>query len=235
MWQEKCAANFDSHQRQWDSASECSQAPRRAHWFTLVLVLPHFSNNKQGIIQIGSAATTAAPFAAFGNSDTFPDMYSTCPRVRIRRLEWSWEKQLRTSWASSTYSCSPDHRHPSCEHLPRQLLLARAGLDRLDDRRYVKCGIIGFKLIYRKERLPGHLTAYAEVWLGSVPERTSSMNSRSQSNSTALRLPRPQTEILKSSPFYHCFTILNSIPIENLSSLAYLSTYLENSRQTSII
>ena len=121
------------------------------------------------------------------------------------------------------------------EHLPRQLLLARAGLDRLDDRRYVKCGIIGFKLIYRKERLPGHLTAYAEVWLGSVPERTSSMNSRSQSNSTALRLPRPQTEILKSSPFYHCFTILNSIPIENLSSLAYLSTYLENSRQTSII
>ena len=121
------------------------------------------------------------------------------------------------------------------EHLPRQLLLARAGLDRLDDRRYVKCGIIGFKLIYRKERLPGHLTAYAEVWLGSVPERTSSMNSRSQSNSTALRLPRPQTEILRSSPFYHCFTILNSIPIENLSSLSYLSTYLENSRQTSII
>ena len=121
------------------------------------------------------------------------------------------------------------------EHLPRQLLLARAGLDRLDDRRYVKCGIIGFKLIYRKERLPGHLTAYAEVWLGSVPERTSSMNSRSQSNSTALRLPQPQTEILKSSPFYHCFTILNSIPIENLSSIAYLSTYLENSRQTSIV
>ena len=57
------------------------------------------------------------------------------------------------------------------EHLPRQLLLARAGLDRLDDRRYVKCGIVGFKLIYRKERLPGHLTAYDEVWLGSVPER----------------------------------------------------------------
>ena len=121
------------------------------------------------------------------------------------------------------------------EHLPRQLLLAWAGLDRLDDRRYVKCRIIGFKLIYWKERLPGHLTAYAEVWRGPVPERTSSMNSRSQSNSTALPLPRPQTEILKSSPFYHCFTILNSIPIENLSSLAYLSTYLENSRQTSII
>ena len=35
------------------------------------------------------AAKTAAPFAAFGNSDTFSDMYSTCPRVRIRRLEWS--------------------------------------------------------------------------------------------------------------------------------------------------
>ena len=66
------------------------------------------------------------------------------------------------------------------KHLPWQLLLARAGLDRLDDRRYVKCGIIGFKLIYRKERLPGHLTTYyAEVWPGSVPERTSSMNSRS--------------------------------------------------------
>ena len=118
MWQEKCAANFDLHQRQWDSASECSQAPRRAHWFTLVLVLPHFSNNKQRIIQIGSAATTAAPFAAFGNSDTFPVMYSTCPRVRIRRLEWSWEKQLRTSGAFSTYSCSPDHRHPSLRTPP---------------------------------------------------------------------------------------------------------------------
>ena len=73
---------------------------------------------KQGIIQIGSAATTAAPFAAFGNSDTFPDMYSTCPRVRIRRLEWSWEKQLRTSGAPSTCSCSPDHRHPSLRTPP---------------------------------------------------------------------------------------------------------------------
>ena len=116
-------------------------------------------------------------------------------------------KQLRTSGARLITGTRV------YEHLPRQLLLARAGLDRLDDRCYVKCGIIGFKLIYRKERLPGHLTAYAEVWLGSVPERTSSMNSRSQSNSTALRLPRPQTEILKASPFYHCFTILNSIPM----------------------
>ena len=59
----------------------------------------------------------------------------------------------------------------------------------------------------RKERLPGHLTAYAEVWLGSVPERTSSMNSRSQSNSTALRLPRPQTEILKSTPFWTAYQL----------------------------
>ena len=162
-------------------------------------------------------------------------MYSPCPRVRIHRVEWTWEKQFRTPWVSTTCSCSPHHRHPSLRTPSATTPAARAGLDRLDDRCYVKCGIIGIKLIYRKERLPGHLTAYAEVWLGSVPVRMSSMNSRSQSNSTALRVPQPHTEILKSSPPYHCFSILNSIPIENLSSLAYLSTYFENSWHTSIV
>ena len=70
-------------------------------------------------------------------------MYSTCPRVRIRGLEWSpgksnserLERLQRTAARLITGT-------RVYEHLPRQLLLARVGLDRLDDRRYVKCGII---------------------------------------------------------------------------------------------
>ena len=70
------------------------------------------------------------------------------------------------------------------EHLPRQLLLARAGLDRLDDRRYVKCGIIGFKLIYRKEM--NHFQRLNEVKELKILFFAQRANTRKQASSRRL-------------------------------------------------
>ena len=121
------------------------------------------------------------------------------------------------------------------DHLPRHFLPARAGLDRLDDRRHVKCGAFGFKLALQKDRLPAHLATFINDWLSFVPERTSTMTCRSQTNSAALRLPRPQTETLRSSPLYLCLTVLNSIPLDHLSSLSCVEAYLKNSLEASLL
>ena len=54
----------------------------------------------------------------------------------------------------------------------------------------------------------------------------SDMNSRSQSRTAAIRLPRPRTNTMKSSPFYFCFSVLNSVPLDNLKSEASVKEYL---------
>ena len=107
-------------------------------------------------------------------------------------------------------------------------LLARAGLDKLADSRKIKCGIFAFKLAFRKNSncLPRHVLAAAETWHSLAPDRISDMNSRSQSRTAAIRLPRPRTNTMKSSPFYFCFSVLNSVPLDNLKSEASVKEYL---------
>ena len=114
------------------------------------------------------------------------------------------------------------------ENVPREILLARAGLDKLADCRKIKCGIFAFKLAFRKDSncLPRHVLEAAETWLSLAPDRISTMNSRSQSRAAAIRLPRPRTNIMKSSPFYFCFSLLNSVPLDNLKSEASVKEYL---------
>ena len=75
------------------------------------------------------------------------------------------------------------------ENVPREILLDRAGLDKLADCRKIKFGIFAFKLAFRKNSncLPRHVLEAAETWLSLAPDRISDMNSRSQS----VRLPSP--------------------------------------------
>ena len=117
------------------------------------------------------------------------------------------------------------------ENVPREILLARAGLDKLADCRKIKCGVFAFKLAFRKNSncLPRHVLEAAEIWLSLAPDRISDMNSRSQSRTAAIRLPRPRTNTMKSSPFYFCFSVLlyiNSVPLDNLKSEASVKEYL---------
>ena len=106
------------------------------------------------------------------------------------------------------------------ENVPREILLARAGLDKLADCRKIKCGIFAFKLAFRKNSncLPRHVLEAAEAWLSLAPDRISAKNSRSQSRAAAIRLPQPQTNTMKSSPFYFCFPVLDSVPLDNLKA-----------------
>ena len=114
------------------------------------------------------------------------------------------------------------------ENVPREILLARAGLDKLADCRKIKCGIFAVKLAFRKNSncLPRQVLEAAKTWLSLSPDRISDMNSRSQSRTAAIRLPRPQTNTMKSSPFYFCFSVLNSVPLDNLKSEASVKEYL---------
>ena len=114
------------------------------------------------------------------------------------------------------------------ENVPREILLARAGLDKLADCRKTKCGIFALKLAFRKRSncLPRHVLEVAETWLSLAPDRISAMNSRPQSRAAAIRLPRPRTNIMKSSPFYFCFSVLNSVPLDNRKSEASVKEYL---------
>ena len=59
------------------------------------------------------------------------------------------------------------------ENVPRKILLARAGLDKLADCRKIKCGIFAFKLAFRKNSncLPRHVLEAAETWLSLAPDR----------------------------------------------------------------
>ena len=89
------------------------------------------------------------------------------------------------------------------ENVPREILLARAVLDKVAACRKIKCGIFAFKMAFRKNSncLPRHVLEAPETWLSLAPDRISNMNSRSQSRTAAIRLPRPRTNTMKSSPF----------------------------------
>ena len=96
------------------------------------------------------------------------------------------------------------------DHLPHDILLARAGLDPLDRRR----NMILLAPIYRLHRThsgPAHLRAAFDKWQSMAPSSSSAVRLRS-AESGCMRLPRPRTEILRQSPFYRAVSLLNSLP-----------------------
>ena len=94
-------------------------------------------------------------------------------------------------------------------NLPRELLLAQAGLDSLSQRRDVKLATALYRLTNPLGKGPPHLRDALQKLFDSVPWSTSSMSFRSSDSQTA-RLPKQQTELMRNSPFHRGFVNLNS-------------------------
>ena len=88
----------------------------------------------------------------------------------------------------SSSELSPDH----------DILLARAGLQLISIRRKLRQAMFCFK--YFKGFLPEHLVLAMDYWLPAPSRHTM------EHRSSTLRLPRPQKNILKNSPFYCDFS-----------------------------
>ena len=115
------------------------------------------------------------------------------------------------------------------ERMPCALLIARAGLDSLSQRRRLHCGVFGFQLTSAGRQLvPAHLLHTLQCWQDRVPLSTSAVVLRSTS-AGHFRLPRPRTELFRRSPFYRSVSILNSVPSTHLSSLSAVKASLMSS------
>ena len=115
------------------------------------------------------------------------------------------------------------------DRLPRHLLLARAGLESLQQRRRLHCGIFAYQLTFTSRRfVPLHLALLFERWQSRIPSSTLVLVLRSVSYGHS-RLPRPRTELFRSSPFYNCLSVLNSVPSDHLSSLSLLKSFFGSS------
>ena len=111
------------------------------------------------------------------------------------------------------------------DRLPHAILLARAGLDPLQLRRQAACAMFAVSLCQRHcDRLPPHMTAALASWNDRLPESHSTMVLRSK-QSGAQRLPRPLTELLRRSPFYLSFSLLNTVPAERSSFSSSVQTF----------
>ena len=97
------------------------------------------------------------------------------------------------------------------EKLPSELLLARAGLEPLSLRRQVALCSIVYPLSRPTPKGPLHLIASFRDWTAAVPTSQGRLSLRSAEAET-IRLSRPRTELLRSSPFYQAISLLNSIP-----------------------
>lgn len=108
---------------------------------------------------------------------------------------------------------------PAASNLPHDILLARAGLPTLTERRQFAQIKFCFNALYRDSRLPEHLKQAVSVWTSSQTPSSHHMTLRGGS----VRLPRPWTNCQKSSPFYSAFSLWNTLP-SNVQTSASLTT-----------
>ena len=111
------------------------------------------------------------------------------------------------------------------DRLPRELLLARAGLEPLSLRRKVLLCSPFYRLSRPTPKGPPHLVTCFKAWSGAAPASQSGMQLRS-SEADSLRLPRPRTELLRSSPFYQAVSLLNSIPAPSKRSWSSVKSHI---------
>ena len=114
------------------------------------------------------------------------------------------------------------------DHLPHDLLLARAGLEPLASRRSIALAQLVHRLSSDPPKGPTHLCAAFQKWISSAPSPTSNVSLRS-SSSNGIRLPRPRTELLRHSPFYRAVSLLNSMPAEAKVSLSSIRAHILSS------
>ena len=160
-------------------------------------------------------------------------IYMTCNRPSLEYSSVAWcgvgvsdaERLERVQRAAGRLIA----RVSVTDRLLRHLLLARAGLESLQQRRRLHCGVFAYQLTSTSRRfVPLHLALLFERWQSRVPSSTSILVLSSVSSGHA-RLPRPRTELFRRSPFYHCLSVLNSVPSDHLSSLSLLKSFLESS------
>ena len=114
------------------------------------------------------------------------------------------------------------------DNIPHDLLLAHAGLESLSTRRSLKIVSTVYRLSSAQPKSPPHLLKAFQDWLGTAPDSESSMTLRSAERES-IRLPRPRTELLRLSPFYHGVSVLNSCPAEAKVSLSSLKSHFLSS------
>ena len=93
------------------------------------------------------------------------------------------------------------------DRLPADILLARAGLERLSTRRKRTCVMFAFKL--SDGSVPEHLTDEFDHFVSETSERRVQLR---PDNLRIPRLPRPHSELLRHSPSYFSPSLLKSIP-----------------------
>ena len=129
--------------------------------------------------------------------------FNVRPSVEYRSIAWGGltrrdEEKLEKSNRSaarliSNISLSAD--------IPREIILARAGLPTMDSRR--KASQVRLAQAAVRGRLPDHLLGTFSSW--TVPASTHSMPQRSHQ---IIRLPRSKKEIQRRSPV-HCILLLH--------------------------
>ena len=105
------------------------------------------------------------------------------------------------------------------DRLPHDILLAQAGLEPLHLLRQVACAVFAHSLYTRDQHLPPHMAAALASWHARLPKPSSSVVLCS-SQSSLQRLPWPRTELFRRSPFYLSFSLLNSVPPDQLISVS---------------
>ena len=99
-----------------------------------------------------------------------------------------------------------------CSSLDHKLILARAGLSSLSERRKAEQAVFAFK--FRSGSLPMHIMDAFDHWL-SKPQRSATLRS-----SSFFRLPRARKSCLKHSPLYLSLSTWNSLPLSAHNSLS---------------
>ena len=107
-------------------------------------------------------------------------------------------------------------------HSP-DILLARAGLQALSQRRAADQAVLAFRL--HNGTLPPHFMTAFSTWT-TKPDRSASLR-----NLLSFRLPRAKKSCLQRSPLYLSLSAWNSLPIsvQSPSSLTALKSYLLSS------
>ena len=90
--------------------------------------------------------------------------------------------------------------------LPKNVLLARAGLSTLSERRKTAQVLFCLKINRQSPHLPHHLRTAVNFWTSTPSTHTMSLRGDS------VRLPRPWTNCQRNSPLYSAFSVWNSLP-----------------------
>ena len=96
-------------------------------------------------------------------------------------------------------------KYPSSD-LPHALVLARAGVQTLKERRKINQARFCARTLARRDSWPPHMAEALSPWL------TTPANHSMTLRGNAVRLPRPKTEVMRKSPFYTAFLTWNTLP-----------------------